>query len=184
VLPDNPYARTRAKRVPNGVIRGHEAVKSYEQAKQECQNSVERIVKECERVNQKYTDPHFDIELDLKSGRRYYLDGLNKVNEEMRPRGVKRVTVRARLMLLRLGEEKTDGLQEIFEKPQFYVNGPTASDVRQGYDCDCWLMAALCTMGNKEGLIDKICVARNEKVGIYGFVFYRGTPVHLMVMRV
>lgn len=94
VLPDNPYARTRAKRVPNGVIQGHEAVKSYEQARRECQKSVERIVKECERVNQKYTDPHFDIELDLKSGMRHYLDGLDKVNEEMRPRGVKRVTVR------------------------------------------------------------------------------------------
>jgi len=44
-------------------------------------------------------------------------------------------------------------------------------------------MAALCTMGNKEGLIEKICVARNEKVGIYGFVFYRGkydsTDMHI-----
>ena len=93
VLPDNPYARTRARRVPNGVIQGHEAVKSYEQARRECKKSVDRIVKECERVNQKYTDPHFDIELDLKSGTRHYLDGLDKVNEEMRPRGVKRVTV-------------------------------------------------------------------------------------------
>lgn len=35
-------------------------------------------------------------------------------------------------------------------------------------------MAALCTMGNKRGLIEKICVARNETIGIYGFVFYRG----------
>lgn len=35
-------------------------------------------------------------------------------------------------------------------------------------------MAALCTMGNKDGLIEKVCVARNEKVGVYGFVFYRG----------
>ena len=155
VLPDNPYARTRAKRVPNGVIRGHEAVKSYEQARSECKRSVERIVKECQRVNQKYTDPHFDLELDLKSGRRDYLDGLEKINEEMRPRGVKRVT-------------------EIFEKPQFFVNGPTASDVRQGYDGDCWLMAALCTLGNKQDLIENICVARDEKIGIYGFVFYRG----------
>ncbi|CAG7984141.1 unnamed protein product [Penicillium olsonii] len=154
VLPDNPYARTRAKRVPNGPIHGHEAAKSYEQARRECMKSVDRIVKECERVNQKYTDPHFDIELDLKSGRRHYLDGLDKPNSEMRPRGVKRVT-------------------EIFEKPQFFVNGPTASDVRQGYDGDCWLMAALCTMGNKIGLIEKICVSRYEEIGIYGFVFHR-----------
>ena len=30
-------------------------------------------------------------------------------------------------------------------------------------------------MGNKRGLIEKICVARNERVGVYGFVLYRGT---------
>ena len=82
---------SRAKRVPNGVIQGHAAVKSYEQARRECQTSVERIVKECRRVNQKYTDPHFDIELDLKSNRRHYLDELDKVNDIMKPRGVKRV---------------------------------------------------------------------------------------------
>ncbi|BCR92683.1 uncharacterized protein ACHE_80583A [Aspergillus chevalieri] len=34
-------------------------------------------------------------------------------------------------------------------------------------------MAALCTLGNKKRLIDNICVARNEKVGVYGFVFFR-----------
>ncbi|KAJ5435083.1 hypothetical protein N7491_005678 [Penicillium cf. griseofulvum] len=155
VLPDNPYARTRAKRVQSGRIQGHEAVKSYEQAREECQKSVDRIVKECERVNQKYSDPHFDIELDLKSGRRHYLDGLDKPNTEMRPRGVKRVTVRN------------------FRESAVLCQWPTASDVRQGYDGDCWLMAALCTMGNKEELIQKICVTRNEDVGIYGFVFHR-----------
>lgn len=98
VLPDNPYARTRAKHVPSGRVQGHEAVKSYEQARRECQKSVDRIVKECERVNQKYSDPHFDIELDLKTGRRHYLDGLDKPNTEMRPRGVKRVTVSSRII--------------------------------------------------------------------------------------
>ncbi|GES63557.1 calpain-like protein [Aspergillus terreus] len=154
VLPDNPYARAKASRIPKGVVQAQDAGKSYEQASGECKRAVERIVKECQRLNQKYTDPHFDIEVDLKSGRRDYLDGLNKKNLEMLPRGVKRVT-------------------EIFENPQFFVNGPTASDVRQGRDGDCWFMAALCTMGNKEELIEKICVARDEKVGVYGFVFYR-----------
>ncbi|KAE8145122.1 hypothetical protein BDV25DRAFT_165355, partial [Aspergillus avenaceus] len=154
VLPDNPYARTKAARVPKGVIQGQDAGKSYEQARKECQRTVERIVKECRRLNQKYMDPHFDIEVDLKSQMRYCLDGLTGENYEMRPKGVKRVT-------------------EIFERPRFFINGPTASDVRQGRDGDCWFMAALCTMGNKKGLIDKICVARDEKVGVYGFVFYR-----------
>jgi hypothetical protein len=93
VLPDNPYARRKAARIPNGVIQGQNAGKSYEEARKECQRAVERIIKECERLNQKYTDPHFDIEVDLKSGRRDCLDGLDAVNMEMRPRGVKRVTV-------------------------------------------------------------------------------------------
>ena len=34
-------------------------------------------------------------------------------------------------------------------------------------------MSALCTLGNKAGLIESVCVARDEKVGVYGFVFYR-----------
>lgn len=64
--------------------------------------------------------------------------------------------------------------QEIFEKPQFYIEGATASDVRQGNDGDCWFLSALCALGNKEGLIDRVCVARDEKVGVYGFVFHQG----------
>lgn len=28
-------------------------------------------------------------------------------------------------------------------------------------------------MSNKEGLIDRICVERDEQVGVYGFVFHR-----------
>ncbi|KAH8696223.1 calpain-like protein [Talaromyces proteolyticus] len=154
VLPDNPYARSKAAQKSKGEIDGSTAIKSYEQARHECELAVERIVKECERINQKYTDPHFDLEFDLKFGKRNCLDGLGEQNQEMRPRGVKRVT-------------------DIFENPQFFINGPTAGDVRQGRDGDCWLMAALCTMGNKEDLINRICVARDDKVGVYGFVFYR-----------
>lgn len=94
ILPDNPYARSKAAQQPTGVIQSSAAVRSYEQAKRECQVAVERIVKECERINQKYSDPHFDIEFDLKTGKRNCLDGLGEENMEMRPRGVRRVTVR------------------------------------------------------------------------------------------
>lgn len=93
VLQDNPYARTKAALTPKGIIQGQCAAKSYEQARKECQRAVERIVSECARVNQKYTDPHFDIEVDLKTDRRDYLDGVDAINHDMRPRGVKRVTV-------------------------------------------------------------------------------------------
>ncbi len=36
-------------------------------------------------------------------------------------------------------------------------------------------MAALCGLGNMEGLIDKVCVKHDLQVGVYGFVFFRGT---------
>ena len=50
----------------------------------------------------------------------------------------------------------------------------TANDVRQGRDGDCWFMSSVCTLSNKEDLLEKVCVARDEKVGVYGFVFHRG----------
>jgi hypothetical protein len=40
-------------------------------------------------------------------------------------------------------------------------------------------MAALCGLGNMEGLIDKVCVARDEVVGVYGFVFHRGESISM-----
>lgn len=99
VLPDNPYARSKAARIPKGIVKGQDAGKSYFQARKECFRAVERIAKECRRLNQKYSDPHFDIEMDLKNGPRNYLDGLDKPNDEMRPRGVKRVTVSRQIYL-------------------------------------------------------------------------------------
>lgn len=47
--------------------------------------------------------------------------------------------------------------------------------MRQGNDGDCWFMSALATISNKEGLIQRVCVARDEQVGVYGFVFHRGS---------
>ncbi|KIX05846.1 uncharacterized protein Z518_03819 [Rhinocladiella mackenziei CBS 650.93] len=154
VLPNNPYARKKAAKTPHGTVSGQRAAKSYEEARAECIRDVDRIIKECRRLNQKYRDLHFDIEWDLKSGQRNCLDGLSTPGDSMKPKGVKRVT-------------------DIFEKPQFYINGPTAGDVRQGRDGDCYLMAALCGLGNMEGLIDKVCVKHDMDVGVYGFVFFR-----------
>jgi len=143
--------------VPKGVIKGENAVASYAEAVASCKDKVAKIVKECKRVNQKYRDPHFDIEFDLKWGVRDCLTQLANtpdIDSGFRPGSVKRVG-------------------DIFDSPKFYIGGATANDIRQGRDGDCWFMAALCTLGNKPGLIDRVCVARDEEVGVYGFVFHR-----------
>ncbi|KAI1366143.1 hypothetical protein F5Y08DRAFT_144182 [Xylaria arbuscula] len=158
VIPSNQYAARAARRATQaGADTTTQA--SYDEAAAVCKAKVDKIVKECRRVNQKYRDPHFDLEIDLKWNSPHdTLESLcnekEKPDSTFHPKSVKRV-------------------QDIFDKPKFYIDGPTANDVRQGRDGDCWLLAALCTLSNKPSLIERVCVARDEQVGVYGFVFHR-----------
>lgn len=154
ILPADIYAKTKASKNTKGAVSGQIAIKSYDQATAECTRAVEKIAKECKRVNHKYRDPHFDIEFDLKRNRRDCLDTLGEAENKAYPKSVKRIP-------------------DIFENPVFFEEGATASDVRQGFNGDCWFLSALCALCNKKDLVDKVCVARDEEVGVYGFVFHR-----------
>lgn len=134
----------------------HEPVStSYDQAASQCRAKVAAIVEECKRLNQKYRDPLFDIE-SSDDNTLQSLDGRvpGVMEESGTPPWVKRV-------------------EDIFENPSFFVDGPTADDVIQGSGGDCWFLAALMSITAKTELVDKLCVARDEKCGVYGFVFYR-----------
>lgn len=101
ILPNNVYAETKAAKSPKGVVHSQKTGKSYDEAVAECKHAVEKIAKECRRVNMKYRDPHFDIEFDLKWGKRDTLDGLVRGDStyELAPKSVKRVTVGASRVL-------------------------------------------------------------------------------------
>jgi len=162
VLPDNAHVEKAEGR---GSGPGKNALASYSEARAACIAKVEKIKKECRRLNMKYRDPHFDIEDDVRkwmSKEKSHADclmGLNEMKGDLKPLSVKRV-------------------EDIFDEPQFFIDGATANDVRQGKEGDCWFMSALCTLSNKEGLIQKVCVAMDEQVGCYGFVFHRGRTHH------
>ncbi len=64
-------------------------------------------------------------------------------------------------------------VHEIFEKPTF-MKEPSASDVKQGGLGDCWLVASFSGLANVENGLKRICVEYDTRIGIYGFVFYRG----------
>lgn len=64
--------------------------------------------------------------------------------------------------------------QDIFDKPHFYEDKMSAKDVCQGKLGNCWFLSAVCAVANKDDLLEKVCCVRDEKVGIYGFVFHRG----------
>ncbi|KAK3985038.1 putative calpain-1 catalytic subunit [Cladorrhinum sp. PSN332] len=254
LLPKNELAERLSKRRAAKDLAGggsKTTATSYEEAAAACRSKVAQIVLECRRVNQKYRDPHFDLDYDLKSGQRNCLVGVGNYIDDYeqldsryssgtdsggegsarakRKRHHKHATregERSRSAYLLYGERNVDGrgkrsakekrrvpggyesdaddddddshvsdrvghdklrsfpgssfnprsvkrVGEIFDNPEFYVEGPTANDIRQGADGDCWFMAALCTLTNKPGLVKKVCVARDEKVGVYGFVFHR-----------
>jgi hypothetical protein len=160
VVPQNKLASRVARNNANAKCTSTTTQASYDDAAAMCRAKVEKIIKECRRINKKYRDPHFDLEADLKLDRRDCLQSLANIKDakppgfEFKPQSAKRVV-------------------DIFDKPQFYVDGPSSNDVRQGRDGDCWLMAALCTLSNKSSLVERLCVAHNQDVGVYGFVFYR-----------
>lgn len=73
-------------------------------------------------------------------------------------------------------------VEDIFDDPQFFIDGASATDVHQGSSGDCWFLAALMAISAKKELVERLCVARNEKAGVYGFVFYRdGEWIHEVV---
>ncbi|KAI9829173.1 MAG: hypothetical protein M1832_000196 [Thelocarpon impressellum] len=107
ILPDDLYAKRAARSAPKGVVPGHNAAASFDEAVATCKAKVENISKECRRVNSKYRDPHFDIEIDLKLQTRFCLEGLITVGDEQTPASVKRVG-------------------DVFESPQFFIDGASA----------------------------------------------------------
>lgn len=50
---------------PRGAASSRNAAASYEAAAKECREKVGRIVRECNRTNEKFTDSDFDIEADF-----------------------------------------------------------------------------------------------------------------------
>ncbi|GKU17013.1 unnamed protein product [Fusarium langsethiae] len=136
----------------------------YERAAEECRRKVEKIIKECKRVNMRYRDPGWDLDWDLKYEKGHCLNNLGTQKFELNkttllsskaavPKAVKRV-------------------HEIFEKPTF-MKEVSGGDVKQGSLGDCWIMAGLTALASVPQGLQRICVAHDTKIGIYGFVFYR-----------
>ncbi|KAG5736063.1 Calpain-9 [Termitomyces sp. T112] len=122
-------------------------------ALEECKSRTAEIAADCRKRNRKFRDIEFDLEYDKER----CLQGLVQPNgSSFNPSDVQRVT-------------------QIFQKPSFFINGADSNDIIQGQLGDCWFLSALATMSTYEGLVEKFCVARDEEVGVYGFIFFRDT---------
>jgi hypothetical protein len=143
---------------------------SYLEAKKDCQKKVAQIVRECMIINQKYSDPYFDL-----TNRSYCLEPLS-VKEEIGGTDVPPDPQPAPSPAPELSPPSVKRIRDIFDNPQFFVDGADAKDIRQGFDGDCWFLSALmaiCNMGSTANLLTKLCVEWDQDVGVYGFVLFR-----------
>ncbi|KAJ7065517.1 cysteine proteinase [Mycena amicta] len=148
VVPPPAQAGPAAFEQPPDKI-GLLVTEELDKALNEAKTKVARIAKECRMKNRKFRD----IEFDLENDKDRCLHGLSH-NTTFSPSDVQRVT-------------------EIFDNPQFFIDGASSSDIVQGGIGDCWFVSALATMATCPGLVEKFCVARDEQVGVYAFVFFR-----------
>lgn len=142
---------------PRGVSSSRNASDSYEAAAKECREKVGRIVRECHRTNDKFTDGDYDIESDF-GGLNNCLDGLNYDSESDAETSPSKPPPNRRAKshnpsYTPLGNRRGRGLpgtgssgastqngppfsihrvEWIFEKPQFTIDGFSSSDIEQG----------------------------------------------------
>ena len=204
IFPPSLYAHLLPPKHKRGTSTGKNAAESYEAAAAECRARVKRAVRECHRVNEKFTDLEFNIE-DLSDknclqGLKYWYDDRpaavgSSISPERLGSALSTLVqadvlmqnaapfdfVAASKLLTNAGSDNNDGpspgsvhrVDWIFDKPQFEIDGFSSSDVVQGYNGDCWFIAAVATICSNPELMKKVCVEKDEECGVYGFVFYR-----------
>ncbi|KAK6221530.1 hypothetical protein LQW54_001302 [Pestalotiopsis sp. IQ-011] len=158
ILPFDPVPLPLDQDRPNELLSA-----SYDRAVDECRRKVQKIIRECKRINTRYRDPGWDIDFDLKmvkgnclnylGSNKFDIAGPRTSSSTAIPKSVKRV-------------------HEIYKKPTFLEN-LDAGDVKQGSIGNCWLIASLSALANVEGGIKRMCVEYDTRIGIYGFVFFR-----------
>ncbi|KAF9449386.1 cysteine proteinase [Macrolepiota fuliginosa MF-IS2] len=117
-----------------------------------CKKRVERIAKDCRAGNRKFRDVEFDLENDQH---RCIYGLVPKQGETFSPSDVLRTT-------------------KIFKNAKFFANGtPDSTQIVQGGIGDCWFLSALSAVATAPGLLEQLCVAHDESVGVYGFIFFR-----------
>jgi hypothetical protein len=203
VFPPSLYANLLPPPRKSGVIKGQNAAESYEAAAQECRARVKRIVRECRRTNEKFTDPDFDITDQptncLEGLMRWYRDSdppsaagavspgrlgsalrtlmqAEVLCQDAAPFQLKQtadVLLNSQTNFTDQGPQSCHRIDWVFDAPKFEVDGFSSSDVVQGANGDCWFIAAVATICSNPYLIQNVCVERDEECGVYGFVFYR-----------
>jgi Calpain family cysteine protease len=206
-LPQSIFAQGFQDQVPQNPGVAENVMADYHRAVEKCKAKVDKISKECRLSNQKYNDPSFNLwnfgyclrPLSTYVPREKGAGGDDSEEPSAGP-APPRLTlyvdeqppINLSQLIAPQGEDAEDDgeespgsvpqsvkrVRQIFDKPEFFVDGATADDVSQGAAGDCWFLSALSSLSSMQAeelgnLVERICVHRDEAVGVYGFVFYR-----------
>ncbi|KAL1623566.1 hypothetical protein SLS56_008270 [Neofusicoccum ribis] len=194
IFPQSLFASLLPDGLAEKAPQNESATASYDAAAQECRQKVERIVRECRRTNEKWSDPDFN--LDSPSCRHGLVDtedygfGINAEDLKSALNTLNAVTNATPSLQMFDLEKLLDVLENkvewgsptpgsvhtvdfIYDKPKFTIDGFGTSDVQQGKSGDCWWVAAVATLCSIPDLVERVCVVQDEKCGVYGFVFHR-----------
>ena len=146
---------------------------SYDKARALCKAEVAQIAKECRQKNQKYSDVQFDLNDKYESTCELF--AIEKIQD--RSPAVLKNSGRAVSWAGSLRDPASvKRVGDIFDHPRFFVNENSATHIHQGDIGTCWFVAALSTVRNckqRQNLVERLCVDRDEEVGVYGFLFFR-----------
>ncbi|KAG9292487.1 hypothetical protein G9A89_001560 [Geosiphon pyriformis] len=123
------------------------ATQNLQRAIEITKEKVARIAKEFRQLNRKFTDSEFNLE---------NIDETLYNAHEFNWGGVipKRIS-------------------SFYKGSKFYADGQHPGEISEGTIHDVWFLAAVSICRNIPGLIETICVDRDEEVGVYGFIFFK-----------
>lgn len=196
-LPPSGSSHVSADDVPHIRATGEPVTKSYKLALRECERKVAQIIVESRLTNTKYTDVAFNLDnmydclvaLTAKSSADTAAKGdrvnTNPAGPSDKPSpGIEQANDDQSALPIKSAPQASipacaRRIDWIFDKPQFYVDkNAHVRDIRQGAEGDCWFISSLgslCVDIEVPHLVRTIAPAscRDEKSGVYGFLFYR-----------
>lgn len=129
---------------PRGLSSARNARESYEAAAAECRKKVEKVVRECNRTNEMFTDSDFDIESDWFQNclKGLWYEAEDEQEEAPESDGCDPDVPRRQAFCgfpqpqHEYREEYSPGsihrLQWVFKNPEFTIGGFSSSDIQQG----------------------------------------------------
>ena len=160
-----------AQSVPKGIVKASPIGKGFEEAAMKCKQQCQELAHRCRKENTFFRDADFEMDEDLTEGHRDCLEGLvlDEPDAEESPEAEESPDAEESPIL---DPRNVQRIRDIFTDPHF--SNVTQQDLGvANQNPSNWLQAGIATAYNAPSLLDRLCVFKDQEVGIYGFLFHK-----------